>query len=62
MFIIEIEVGKRRFMLKVREGMSTEEVTNIIERTAGLSDPEISDIVEEYFNNYFKRLNKGIEV
>ena len=49
-------------MLKVREGMGKEEVANMIERMVGFSDPDVYDIVEEYFNNYFKRINNNIEI
>lgn len=60
--MIEIEVGKKKYMLKVREGMSPEEVSHIIQRMAGFSDADIYEIVEEYFSNYFKRINKDIEI
>ena len=49
-------------MLKVREGMTKEEVASMIQRMAGVGDSEVEEVVEEYYENYFRRINRNIEI
>lgn len=51
-------MGKRRFWIKVREGMTEEQVVKQIEMLAGFEDKEIAAVVEQYFMNYFRKTHQ----
>jgi hypothetical protein len=54
-FIINAEVGKRLYRIKVRQNHSVEDVVKNIELMVGFRDDSLREIVKGYFANYENR-------
>lgn len=52
LFIINAEVGKRLYRIKVRQNQRVEDVVRNIELMVGFRDPSLNEIVRSYFINW----------
>jgi hypothetical protein len=59
LFYIRVEVGKREYRLKVREGMVVTEVVQTIELMVGFKHPSLEEIVKGYFINWEMKKNNS---
>lgn len=55
LFIINAEVGKRLYRIKVRQNHTVEDVVKNIELMVGFKDDSLREIVKGYFANYENR-------
>ena len=56
LFMVKVEVGKREYGVKVREGMTIDDVVKAIEMMVGFSHPDIPEIVKGYFMNWQQKV------
>lgn len=63
LFMINAEVGKRLYRIKVRQNHTVEDVVRNIELMVGFKDDSLREIVKGYFTNWENRqkAKKSIE-
>lgn len=60
LFMVKVEVGKREYGVKVREGMTIDDVVKAIEMMVGFSHPDIPEIVKGYFMNWQQKVKPSL--